>query len=71
MKEKTKEYFEKTAPRYNIRVYNSEGEHLRTFEELQENEMFGIVAYETSCLDRQCLVERAAWRKKKRRAADD
>lgn len=71
MKEKIKEYFEKTHASYNVRIYNSDGKHLRTFKELQENEMLAIVAFETSCLDLQCLIERAAPEREEEEGADD
>lgn len=71
MKEKIKKYFEKTGAKYNIRVYNSEGEHLRTFKEMQEDGMLAVVAFETSCLDLQCLVERAAPEREEEEGADD
>lgn len=74
MKEKIKEYFEKfkkTGAKYNVRVYNSEGTHICTFKEMQEDEMLAVVAFETSCLDMQCLVERAAPEREEEEGADD
>lgn len=71
MKEKIKEYFEKTRASYNVRIYNSDGTHLRTFKELPEDQMLAVVSFETSCLDLQCLVERADPERGEEEGVDD